>query len=138
MLIKLRLSFRSIVGFALIAIAIPIFLVPTISSWSDRGYAGISGAETRLLVLLPFVLMAWGYSVFQLVFARCMVLHVGSRLIFLDRVPLKVIDIGSVIGSDDRGGVIEIRHSGGRVRLRKLKFDCSLQELHTFLNRSVR
>lgn len=136
-MLKLRLSIRSAIGFSLIAIAIPIFLVPTISSWMDRGYSGISGAETRLLVLLPFVLMAWAYSVFQLIFARCMVLNVGSKLIFLDRVPFKIIDIGSVIGSDDRGDVIEIRHSGGRVRLRKLKFDSSLQELHTFVNRLV-
>lgn len=136
-MLKLRLSFRSIVGFSLIAIAIPIFLVPTISSWSDRGYSGISGAETRLLVLLPFVFLAWGYSVFQLIFARCMVLKVGSKLIFLDRVPLKIIDIGSVISCVDRGDVIEIRHRGGQVRLRKLKFDCSLQELHTVVNRLV-
>ena len=76
-MLKLRLSIRSAIGFSLIAIAIPIFLVPTISSWMDRGYSGISGAETRLLVLLPFVLMAWAYSVFQLIFARCMVLNVG-------------------------------------------------------------
>jgi hypothetical protein len=137
MVMKLSLSFRSVVGFSIITIVTPILLIPTMLSWGGRGYSGLSGEEFRLLVLLPFVIMAWAYSVFQLAFSRCMVLTTNSKLVFLDRIPLKVIDIGSLVGSVDRGDVIEIRHKGGRVRLRKLKFDRSLQELHKLVNRSV-